>query len=84
MRNKRKSCASFQNNDYNIRNVVPAKTEKKRMLKYGSKMRSYLSRFLCFNQKLEELTKALKKGRGMQTVEKSREVQKIINKCIKE
>lgn len=42
-------------------------------------MRSYSSGFLCFNQKLEELTKALKKGRGMQTVEKSRGVQKIIS-----
>lgn len=45
-------------------------------------MRSYSSSFLCFNQKLEELIEALKKGRGKHSREKQRTAEN--NKSVKE
>lgn len=77
MRNKRKSCTSFQGNDYNIKNVVPGKERKEKMLKCGNNRRAYSSTFLCSIQALKELRKALKKGRRMQTMEQSSQGQKV-------
>ena len=78
MRNKRKSCTSFQSNDYNIKNVVPGRKRKEKMLKWENNRRAYSSRFLCSIQALKELRKALKKRRRRQTMEQSSQGQKII------